>query len=339
MQHEITAPTPLLDGKGHLTEPGWARRPLWEYTRKGIRAPRYRIKEWDYYLVGNGRFAAALTVADNGYMGLASVSLLDFTRPWEHTASAMTPFPMGRTGMPPASWDGDVGHTGKTVTIYFEKTPGNRRLRCEYRRFCDGKDLLADITLAEPEQDTIVMAIPFAGKPRHFYYNQKINCMPASGTARFGDEVYTFSPEDSFGTLDWGRGVWPYRNAWYWSSLSAAIDGAPFGFNLGYGFGDLTAATENALFYGGKAHKLGRVEFHLPDGDLMKPWAFTSDDGRLEMEMRPVIDRAARTSLGILESDQHQVFGRFTGKAVLDDRTALAIDDLPGFAEKVINKW
>ena len=41
------------------------------------------LKEWDYYLVSNGRFALALTIADNGYMGLDSISLLDLEEKWE----------------------------------------------------------------------------------------------------------------------------------------------------------------------------------------------------------------------------------------------------------------
>ena len=35
----------------------------------------------------------------------------------------------------------------------------------------------------------------------------------------------------------------------------------------------------------------------------------------------------------------NQVFGVFNGRAVLDDGTVLNVKDLPGFAEKVINKW
>ncbi|MBR4862787.1 MAG: DUF2804 family protein, partial [Firmicutes bacterium] len=34
-----------------------------------------------------------------------------------------------------------------------------------------------------------------------------------------------------------------------------------------------------------------------------------------------------------------QVFGKFTGKAVLDDGAVLEVKDLLGFAEKVHNKW
>jgi len=118
----------------------------------------------------------------------------------------------------------------------------------------------------------------------------------------------------------------------------------PFGFNIGYGFGDTSAATENMLFYEGKAHKLSQVKFNIPvshDGreQYLKPWTFTSDDGRFEMDFFPIIDRAAYISLGPLMSDQHQVFGRFTGNAVLDDGRTIKIKDFLGFAEKVENKW
>lgn len=61
------------------------------------------------------------------------------------------------------------------------------------------------------------------------------------------------------------------------------MDGIPFGWNIGYGFGNTSAASENMLFYGGRAHKLSQVQFHIPmrDGreDYLRPWTFTSDDG------------------------------------------------------------
>ena len=59
-----------------------------------------------------------------------------------------------------------------------------------------------------------------------------------------------------FGTLDWGRGVWTHDNTWYWGSGNGYVNGKPFGFNIGYGFGNTSAASENALFYDGKIHKL-----------------------------------------------------------------------------------
>ena len=98
------------------------------------------------------------------------------------------------------------------------------------------------------------------------------------------------------------------------------------------------------LFYNGKAHKLSDVRFHIPgDGtdqiDYLAPWKFTSDDGRFEMDFIPTLDRKSKTDFKLLMSDQHQVFGRYSGTAVLDDGTRLEIRDLAGFAEKVRNKW
>ena len=170
--------------------------------------------------------------------------------------------------------------------------------------------------------------------------------MRASGTVTYGygNRTYTFDPADSFAVLDWGRGVWTYKNTWYWGSASGLADGVPFGWNIGYGFGDTRAASENVLFYDGKIHKLNQIVFNIPlkaDGteDYLQPWTFTSDDGRFEMDFVPVLDRKSRTSVAVIESDQHQVFGRFTGKAVLDDGKVIEVKDFFGFAEKVKNKW
>ena len=58
-----------------------------------------------------------------------------------------------------------------------------------------------------------------------------------------GEENINFDSKDTFAILDWGRGVWTYKNTWYWSSATGEIDGVPFGFNLGYGFGDTSKAT------------------------------------------------------------------------------------------------
>ena len=76
--HEVTAIQMLLNDRGELNEPGWSRRMLQKYDRWMIRAPKWRIKEWDYYLVLAQGFGAAFTISDDGYIGLQSVSLLEF---------------------------------------------------------------------------------------------------------------------------------------------------------------------------------------------------------------------------------------------------------------------
>lgn len=97
------------------------------------------------------------------------------------------------------------------------------------------------------------------------------------------------------------------------------------------------------LFYDGVAHKLEEVTFHIPQNngifDYLSPWRFTSSDGRFEMDFIPILDRKDYTSVIVISSDQHQVFGHFTGKAVLDDGTTIVLKDFLGFAERVENKW
>lgn len=338
MQHEITQKGALLGADGNLREPGWARSLLLDYRRADVKANKLRIKEWDYYIVTNDSFGIALTIADNSYMGLISASMLDFEKPWEQTVSVMTAFPMGKFKLPETSAAGDTLYGDKRVQMAFRVFEGERRLSCRFERFLGEDALELELSLAQPPMDSMVIATPFSA-PRAFYYNQKINCMRASGEAVLGKRRFAFSPETSFGTLDWGRGVWTYDNTWYWGNGNGVVNGKPFGFNIGYGFGDTSAASENLLIYDGVAHKLSQVQFNIPEDSFLKPWTFSSDDGRFEMDFVPILDRAARTNALIIESDQHQVFGRFSGKAVLDDGTALELRDFLGFAEKVRNRY
>ena len=343
MQTEITRRMPLLDENGNLTKPGFARSLLWDYRRDAVKAGKLRIKEWDYYLVICDEFALALTIADNSYMGLDSISLLDFSERWQITKSPMHAFPLGGVGLPETSEYGDSHSQGRGYSILFKNEAGRRTLIAQMRKFGPDGPLYAKIVLDNEPRESMVIATPF-DKPGHFYYNQKINCMRASGEVAYGSRTFTFPEGRSFAVLDWGRGVWTYHNTWYWSSGNGQIDGVPFGWNLGYGFGNTGAATENMLFYDGRAHKLGRVRFNIPKkkngrDDFMKPWTISSDDGRVEMDFVPVMDRAACTDVKLIKSDQHQVFGRFTGRAVLSDGTVISIKDFMGFAEKVENKW
>ena len=288
MQKELTNAGPLLNERGELCEAGYARRLIKAYDRRAIKAAAHRIKEWDYYLIMNGRWGVALTIDDNSYMGLLGFSLLDFSRPWEHTCNIIYPFPGGKTGFPASSAEGDVAVKRKNADFCFKVLPdGTRKLTAWVQNFMNKKPIAAEFTLTEEPEDSMVIVTPFAEDKKTFYYNQKINCMRAAGRVEFDGQVIEFDPEESF--------------------------------NIGYGFGDTSAASENMLFYDGTAHKLEQLTFLIPqkDGkdDFMSPWKFTSSDGRFEMDFTPVLDRASCTNVGIICSDQHQVFGYFNGTA------------------------
>ena len=85
MNKEIKQKGKLLNDKGELTNPGYSTSLIQEYSRNDIKAKKFKIKEWDYYLIYNKDYAIALTIDDNSYMGLMSVSVIDFKNQREKT--------------------------------------------------------------------------------------------------------------------------------------------------------------------------------------------------------------------------------------------------------------
>ena len=339
MNRGITQETELLDAEGRLTVPGWARKPLWNYNREVI-SSKLRLKEWDYYCILSKTAGISLTISDMGYLGFVGITILYFNTQTEISRSLILPFPLGKWNLPRTSTSGTTAFHNKTANIMFSVEAGKRKLTFSWKNFLKGKYLSGEMDLyRNPGSDTIVVATPFKKNRKAFYYNQKINCLSSTGYYQLGADKTSFNPESSFGVLDWGRGIWTYENIWYWSSASGMIKGIPFGFNLGYGFGNLSTHSENALFYNGVLHKLDKLTFEIPDTGYLAPWHLFDNEGRFEMKFIPILDRSSKTNLLLIKSDQHQIFGKFYGKAVLDNGTILEIQDLTGFAEKVFNRW
>ena len=342
MQHMLSK-GPLLDEKGNLNEAGYAFSLVREYNRKQIKGLKTRIKEWDYYYIGDKEYGIALTIDDNSYMGLVSVSVLDYKNKTEVTKSYMRWLTFGEVKFPSSSKDGDVFCEGKKYSMYFGNKNGKRHLVCTMKNVKKGIDFECDITLENTLDKSMVIATPFK-KKRHFYYNQKINLLKAKGFFKMGKEIHQFKKDETLGVLDWGRGVWTYSNTWYWSSLNAyTSDFHRIGFNLGYGFGDTSNASENMLFYDKEAYKLEDVVFNIPKNekgkhDFLSDWTLKSESGDINLVFHPIIDRKSNTNALIIQSDQHQVFGYFSGTFKVEDKT-IELDNLLGFAEMVKNRW
>lgn len=343
-EHRITGTGRLLDEEGRLREPGWATRPPFAYDHADIQAPPWRIKDWDYYLINDERYAVALTFSDLGYLGLVSASVLDFSVRAFKTTSETVPLPLGSMGLPASSDAGDICWENARCRVEWRHVGDARRLSFAMRDFDDGEDLEVEALLDQQPRDSMAICTPWDEDPHAFYYNRKIVGMRAWGGFRRGALFHEFSRDDSFGLLDWGRGVWTYENTWYWAAAQGHQGGHVVGLNLGYGFGNTRAASENMIFVDGVAHKLGRVDFGIPVGEngyaYLSPWHMTDNEGRLDLAFEPQIDRTDNIDLaGIIVSRQHQVFGTFSGTMVLDDGSALRVDGLRGSAEHIYNKY
>lgn len=341
-QKEIITRRPLLDANGHPAHPGYAKTNLYEYNKEQIKRGRLRIKEWDFYLITDGRYKIELNFFNITELAALTASFTDFQTGETVSDAVIEPSGPDRFKLSPAADEPFVfryKRLGRTAR--FETGENTHRLL--FSRKVQGlKDF--DVRIEGnrlPGQESLTMLTPFKKKGR-FFYTQKLNCIAAKARVRIAGRSIYLDPERTFVTVDWGRGVWPYKNMWYWSNGSTVINGKRFGYELTWGFGDESNATETAVFYDGKCHKIGPV--HLTEdpekAGWMEPWHFISDDGRLDLTLTP--EHKVRNGLifaGVLGLKSNQVYGCVDGYAVLDDGTRLEIKDMFSFAEKVHNKW
>jgi hypothetical protein len=344
MQNEITQAGNLLNPDGRLAQVGWSPQPqldcnLEEARFYKLRAlQRFRVKRWDYYAIFTPHLFFSATIADLGYAGNIFVYILDYATNELHEEGLVIPLSRGIL-LPRNSDQGTSAFANKQASLHFEVLPARRHIQVSWPAFHGGRGITADILLHQsPQHESMNIVIPI--EQCRFYYNRKMNCLPAEGSLRYGDQNEMLTPECCLGSLDWGRGVWEYQSFWNWASASGFLpDGQALGLNLGCGFGDLTAATENCVIVDQKVHKLSTVDFSYNPENFMHPWKFKDSESRLDLEFVPFKERLARTNLGIIFSEVHQIFGRFSGTVLADDARVIEVKDLFGFAEEHQARW
>jgi hypothetical protein len=342
-ERELFDPSPLLDEQGNLEQVGWSRQPLLDCNLENARfyalrpLQRFRIKRWDYYGVTTQTHYYSFTLADLGYAGQAFVYVVNFEEGTYHEETLTIPLASGIL-LPRNSVEGTSRYESGKARLVFEIEGETRRIAVAWPGF-EGKGLSAEMVFGLPaDHESMTIVIPIGRK--RFYYNRKVNCMPAEGWVKIGEEKVTLDPNRDLGNLDWGRGVWEYNSFWVWASASGFLgDGRRVGLNMGFGFGDTTAATESALILEGRIHKIARIDFTYDPGNFMRPWRMVSDDGRLDLEFVPFLDRTAATNLAIITSEVHQMFGRYYGTVQTDGGEMIVLDGLVGFAEEHHARW
>ena len=342
LQKEYTEPTPLLAEDGSLQAKGWARKNVFLYDRNRVKHVMRR-KEWDFYQISDGNFMVQVSFANISLGGYASAVLVDL-KEGKTVASSMAPFLGGKDRYILPS-RGDVpNHVSFRVgKALFEANTGEERrtlrfengdVRCEFEM-----EIL-------PGLENITTVLPFEGFPDRYFMTTKQNCMPCSGVFSSPEGTRTFSKTDTFCILDWGRVCTPYALVWYWGNGSGRIldqygKEHLFGFEITWGIGDESNATETCIFYDGKAHKIGAVDvetFPKPDR-YMQPWRFLSEDGRFNLTMQPFYDHHSDLNVLAMRMHSHQVHGLWSGTVTLDDGQVLEIRDFYAFCEYVENRW
>lgn len=344
MDKEITKTGPLLKPNGSLADVGWSPQPLLDANLENVNFYKLkflqplRLKRWDYYGLTTKTHYFSFTVSDIGYLGMVFAYVIDFDNKSMHEETLAIPFAAG-VHIARNSTEGITEYQNKKAKLRFITANDQRKLSISWKNFFQNKDLNAELELLQPSgHESMNLVIPI--ETQRFYFNRKINCLPAQGWVDYLGQRYEITPDSALGNLDWGRGVWAYDSFWVWASASGyTSDQQTIGLNMGYGFGDTSAASENAFILNGKIHKIGKLDFHYNSENFMQPWQMVSDDQRLNLTFTPFFDRHAKTDVKILNSEVHQVFGKYTGTLVTDEGETIEIQELIGFAEEHHARW
>ncbi|HWQ96996.1 MAG TPA: DUF2804 domain-containing protein [Clostridia bacterium] len=335
LQDHVFSPGEHVLSRGGIPQAGYTLRGDAVYDRTRIFAAPWRLKEWDFYQIADDSLCLQLVIGHVSYAGNCNIALFDHANGVRLFERGVTiPLPFRSMHMPQSAHEDSLlrfSHGG--AELLFETKSDQRHLSAR----CEG--FSADVRLLPAVPESITVCTPFL-KKHEFYYNEKINLLRAEVSVSLDGTNYAFDPDRTFSLLDWGRGIWPFSHEWYWSSVSTLLDGKPFGFNLGCGFGDAEKArgTENIVYHNGNAIKLGRVLI-THEADVMQPWRFEEENGRFSAVLTPRYDRDTVTKLLFVNNRCHQMFGLFSGSLRTDSGEQIAFSNVAGFAEHAVNHW
>ncbi len=336
-EREITEPVALCraDGTLHPDAVGWSRHPLHDCRLQGWG----RSKRWDYWCVTSDDCVLSITYSSIDYLGILSAWFLD--RATGETAGVDTASPLGLgVHLPDTVGGGDMAFSGRGLTIGITEEAGGTRLRATAASK-RSPQVEADVLVALPDgHETLSVVVPWSD--REFQYTSKHNTRPATGSVRVGDTIYAFGPDNaSYGCLDYGRGRWPYRVVWNWGSASGRTGGHVVGLQFGGKWTDGTGSTENGLCIDGRLHKISEeLVWEYARSDWLAPWHITSPrSDRVRLRFEPEHEKPSKLDIGVLGTEVHQCFGRWSGTVVTDAGDTVDVDGLFGWAEEARMRW
>jgi hypothetical protein len=176
---------------------------------------------------------------------------------------------------------------------------------------------------------------------RRFNYTTKLAALPAMGELLLDGQRYLLGSDTTLASIDFTRGLWPYRSAWRWASAAGYSGGRRLGLNFGDGWTDGTGMLENALFVDGRVQPLWEpVRFAFDPQHIERPWTVRSvDSDRVRLTFTPSFSRAQQTNLVAVRLRLEQVMGHFSGQVRLDDGQQLELSGIAGLAENHLARW
>ena len=333
---EITAPAQILDETGRPQNFGWARSHLFTFDPSLLRAPGRKVSESDRYVIFMPTYLFSFEIMDDGYLGYQIMSAVSLGDKKRSTRTFITPFSLGDLGLPEDSNTGSIKLRKKNGLINFAVMEGGVRIiKVDYPKYSHNRGLRGEVVLSPPlGAESLYTHMPWRGNGGAFSFSRRSPWFSAEGVIQLGASELVFTKGNGWGIFDWSRGVRPRADICFWAAGCGKQGERQVGFSVGYNSADSSLGTENAFFLDGKLQKLDRVTFHIPSARFA-PWRFTSNDNRLEMTFTPHQERDENHRMLFLYSlKRRQLFGKFSGKVILDSGLEFKFRDITGMAER-----
>jgi len=326
----------ILTTKGIPNNPGYAYRNYFIYNRNNIHTVESRIKEWEFYQFNEGDWILQFTIGHASLFDSLDSELFNLKTGKRYGLLKLKLHIKNQFKFPNTEKDHLLEYHSKNYNIRFELKNSKRILdvECSTKQF--KKAHVHCVVDNIYDNDKMNILTPFKENKYQFFLNYKENYYHAEAVCDYDNEHFEF--KNLKGLIDSGRGYWPYEQEWIWSNMTATINGVDIGWNLGYGFGDLSNATENMVFVNHKGYQLGEITTTLDWNDTFKPLSIKDKNDHLYVELSPIYDNVSKTKVLWIDNICHQVF--FYAKGYINvDNKKIEFKDVVCFLEHAHNHW
>ncbi|WXL27548.1 DUF2804 domain-containing protein [Ectopseudomonas mendocina] len=327
-----TSGTSLCDSKGQLNPAaiGFSSHPAVNYAIPG----RYgRRKRWNHWCIINPQWMLAITHADFDYVGLASAHFVDLVS-GEHYSFSQKRLFARDSSLPDQPFD-DHTFNHPLLQLRVSATAHNSTITLSASNH-GGQAIQAMLHIQRPAHLESANLVAPLGR-NSFHASSRHLGLPCTGSIQLNGRLHESAGTQSYASLDFGRGVWPFQSQW-----TRAAFAAPGGIagNFGTGWTDHSGLSENTLWFGGQAqHLTSPIRIEVESSELMATRQLTSADGKVQLSFTPSQKHVTRRNFGLLYINNRQLFGRFSGTLRGDQNECVPVQHALGWLGEAEARW
>ncbi len=299
-----------------------------------------RLKEWQHFGIITPRHYLGMVIFNAKFMAVSFLYVYDRERNIRYEHSRRAPGSAAYIAMQLYNDHCEFSRKGYSMRFENRLEEGYHLLKFSAAEAKGKPAISGELKILEDldKMEPLVQVSPV----RNFrpLYTHKI-AAPVEGWVNVGSEKLEVSRERDLALMDEQKTFYPYRSFWEWAT-SAGYDekGRLIAFNLCRNMiTEDSEANENCIWIDGRITLLDATRFRFNPDDLLQPWEMRTLDHRVELDFRPLGERAERINLGLVLSDFHQPFGLYSGKLEDKDGQKYRIDNFFGVAERHITRY